>query len=176
MHIHSNALLRRNSDSSPSPCIQTACMRKFGCRGGIRCSRDRSGGSGGAPRAGGISGTRRPRRVGCFRLSLLIWLCPSTPAVKTAPGQSPAGKKVANPWGLYDVHGNVWEWVQDEWHDTYNGATADGSAWEDGVGVIRVSRGGSWFSGARACRSANRNCSAPGDRYHYLSFRLLQEG
>ena len=89
MHIHSTALLRRNSDSSPSTCIQTACMRKFGCRGGIRCSRDRSGGSGSAPGAGGSSGTRRPRRVGCFRLSLLIWLCPHTPAVKTAPGRSP---------------------------------------------------------------------------------------
>jgi len=88
----------------------------------------------------------------------------------------PVGRKGANPWGLYDVHGNIWEWVQDEWHDTYNGAPADGSACEDGVGVIRVIRGGSWFSGARACRSANRNCSAPGDRYHYLSFRLLQEG
>jgi formylglycine-generating enzyme required for sulfatase activity len=88
----------------------------------------------------------------------------------------PVGKKEANPWGLYDVYGNVLEWVQDEWHDTYNGAQADGSAWVYGVGVIRVIRGGSWFSGARTCRSANRNCSAPGDRYHYLSFRLLQEG
>ncbi|KAF5412531.1 MAG: Hercynine oxygenase [Candidatus Methanocomedens sp.] len=87
----------------------------------------------------------------------------------------PVGKKGANPWGLYDVHGNIWEWVQDEWHGKYDGAPADGSAWEDGVDVIRVILGGSWFSGARACRSANRNCSAPGDRYHYLGFRLFQE-
>ena len=87
---------------------------------------------------------RRPRRGACLGLSLYIWLCPSTPAVKTAPRRSPAGKKGANPWGLYDVHGNVWEWVQDEWHDTYNGAPADGSAWEDGVSAALVYRGGRW--------------------------------
>ena len=150
-------------------------MRKFGCRGGIRCSRDRSGGSGSAPGAGGSSGTRRPRRVGCFRLSLLIWLCARPPAVKTAPGQSPAGKKGANPWGLYDVHGNVWEWVQDELHGTYEGAPGDGSAWEDGVSTRRVVRGGSWIRDARRCRSANRRNGAPGYRDHDLGFRLLQE-
>jgi formylglycine-generating enzyme required for sulfatase activity len=57
----------------------------------------------------------------------------------------PVGKKGANPWGLYDVHGNISEWVQDEWQDTYNGAPDDGSAWEDGVGIVlRVFRGGNW--------------------------------
>ena len=86
----------------------------------------------------------------------------------------PVGKKGANPWGLYDVHGNIWEWVQDEWHDTYNGAPSDGSAWEDGIRAIRVNRGGSWFSDARNCRSARRYFF-PGYRCHYLGFRLLQE-
>ena len=85
------------------------------------------------------------------------------------------GKKGANPWGLYDVHGNVWEWVQDTWHDTYNGAPDDGSAWRDGVSAIRVLRGGSCLSNANGCRSANRLCYDPGDRYHFLGFRLLQE-
>ena len=87
----------------------------------------------------------------------------------------PVGNKEANPWGLYDVHGNVWEWVQDEWHNTYNGAPSDGSAWEDGVSARRVYRGGSWFGYARYCRPALRFSYAPGDRYHALGFRLLQE-
>ncbi len=87
----------------------------------------------------------------------------------------PVGEKRANPWGLYDMHGNVWEWVQDEWHDTYNGAPADGSAWEDGVGAVRVFRGGSWLNVAGSCRSANRGSSVPGLRGHGLGFRLLQE-
>ena len=87
------------------------------------------------------------------------------------------GKKGANPWGLYDVHGNVWEWVQDTWHDTYNGAPIDGSAWEDGVSAARVFRGGGWLNITRVCQSAGRRCSVPGIRFRdrYLGFRLLQE-
>jgi formylglycine-generating enzyme required for sulfatase activity len=87
----------------------------------------------------------------------------------------PVGKKRKNPWGLYDVYGNIWEWVQDEWHDTYNGAPADGSAWEDGVNAYRVNRGGSWFDNARYCRSALRYHYTPGSRFHFLGFRLLKE-
>jgi len=87
----------------------------------------------------------------------------------------PVGKKWANPWGLYDVHGNVWEWVQDTWHDTYNGAPADGSAWEDGVRVSRVNRGGSWFRFAGYCRSAFRPGFSQDLRSRSLGFRLLQE-
>jgi len=87
----------------------------------------------------------------------------------------PVGKKGANPWGLYDVHGNVWELVQDIWHDTYNGAPVDGSTWEDGFSVIRVFRGGGWFDFAGLCRSAFRGSFGSGDRTHSLGFRLLQE-
>ena len=87
----------------------------------------------------------------------------------------PVGNRKANPWGLYDVHGNVWEWVQDKWHNTSDGAPVDGSAWEEGVGVIRVDRGGGWISDARFCRSAYRSSIGPGFRSRDLGFRLLQE-
>ena len=56
----------------------------------------------------------------------------------------PAGSFPANPFGLNDMNGSVWEWVQDCWHSTYKGAPADGSAWVDGNCQARVIRGGSW--------------------------------
>ena len=84
------------------------------------------------------------------------------------------GQKKPNSWGLYDMHGNVWEWVQDEVHD-YDGAPTDGSAWDRGDGSLRDYRGGSWGDDARNCRSANRGRGDPDDRSFYLGFRLLQE-
>ncbi|MDE5071609.1 MAG: formylglycine-generating enzyme family protein, partial [Trichodesmium sp. St5_bin8] len=62
-----------------------------------------------------------------------------------------------NAFGLYDMHGNVLEWCQDVWHHNYNGAPADGSAWEAGLGLTRIFRGGSWSFYPRRCRSAYRN-------------------
>ena len=61
----------------------------------------------------------------------------------------PVGQNNPNPWGLYDIHGNVWEWCQDNWHGNYDGAPSDGSAWESGSGSDRVDRGGSWSIIAR---------------------------
>jgi formylglycine-generating enzyme required for sulfatase activity len=66
-----------------------------------------------------------------------------------------------NRFGLYNVHGNVWEWVEDRWHGTYGGAPSDGSAWIDGRAATRVLRGGSWFSEARFVRSASREKDTP---------------
>ena len=92
----------------------------------------------------------------------------------TADRTHPVGQKKPNPWGLYDMHGNVWEWVQDTWHSNYNDAPTDGSAWESGNGARRVIRGGSWNYYARDCRSAIRRSDVPGDRRSYLGFRLLR--
>ena len=80
---------------------------------------------------------------------------------------------LANDWGLYDMHGNVWEWCADEWHDSYRGAPIDGRPWVTSArAVLRVLRGGSWFNYAVLCRSANRTWRAPGDRYGGVGFRL----
>lgn len=73
------------------------------------------------------------------------------------------GQKLANAWGLYDMSGNEWEWVEDCWHSDYNGAPTDGSAWKsEGGGNCskRVLRGGSWFDDSRNVRAASRNYGA----------------
>ena len=80
-----------------------------------------------------------------------------------------------NPWGLYDMLGNVWEWVQDCYHNNYEGAPADGSAWEKEGCALRVVRGGSWFSIPRYVRSAYRGWGGPGNRDGDLGFRLAQD-
>ena len=108
-----------------------------------------------------------------------------TPAVVNYDGNNPYGnapegeyrqKTIAvdslypNPWGLYHIHGNVWEWVEDGWHDNYRGAPTDGTAWLSSD-ERKVLRGGSWFDIARDSRSAVR------DRWNlrisYLGFRVL---
>ena len=64
----------------------------------------------------------------------------------------------ANAWGLQDMHGNVWEWCLDHWHDDYRRAPSDGSAWVDeGDSDRRLLRGGSWYNSPGSCRSAFRN-------------------
>lgn len=87
----------------------------------------------------------------------------------------PVAKKKHNPWGLYDMHGNVWEWVQDNWHENYNDAPEDGSAWEDEDCSYRVSRGGSWYCSAILCRSTSRFKRDPENHISNLGFRLLRE-
>jgi formylglycine-generating enzyme required for sulfatase activity len=82
---------------------------------------------------------------------------------------------VANNFGLFDMHGNVWEWCQDHWHGNYNGAPNNGSAWIDSdPASYRVGRGGSWGDSAVYCRSAIRLRGAPGNRYDILGFRLAR--
>jgi formylglycine-generating enzyme required for sulfatase activity len=82
------------------------------------------------------------------------------------------GSFPANAWGLHDMHGNVWEWCLDPWHDSYTGAPADGSAWTAGGGTSRLLRGGSWLYRPAGCRSAYRNRNLPGNRNLNFGFRV----
>ena len=91
---------------------------------------------------------------------------------------APVGSFVPNGFGLFDTSGNVWEWVQDCWHDDYNDAPTDGSAWLDKDGADcgrRVIRGGSWSNFPRYLRSATRDGGAAGDRGDGVGFRLAQD-
>jgi len=85
----------------------------------------------------------------------------------------PVGMKLPNAWGLYDMYGNVYEWVLDSWHATYTGAPTDGSAWEPETGMYRVVRGGRWNDEPWFCRSASRNTFEPDTLSFCFGFRVL---
>ena len=102
---------------------------------------------------------------------------------------TPVGMFPANAWGLQDLHGNVWEWCLDQWHHSYEGAPADGSAWlnpaepnnkvttkkgnnSDSEHLSRLRRGGSWGILPRICRSASRYYNPPDNRFSGIGFRV----
>ena len=87
---------------------------------------------------------------------------------------APVGSFSANGFGLHDVHGNVWEWVEDCWNESYRGAPTDGSAWGAGNCGRRVLRGGSWGSEPRYLRSAYRSRNSSGLRFSNAGFRVAR--
>jgi formylglycine-generating enzyme required for sulfatase activity len=88
---------------------------------------------------------------------------------------TPVGTFQPNAFGLYDMHGNVWEWCQDSWHSNYKGAPTDGSAWLDNEESSnrKLLRGGSWLNDARLCRSAARGRFSRDFRCSHCGFRVV---
>ncbi|MDP7442649.1 MAG: formylglycine-generating enzyme family protein, partial [Verrucomicrobiota bacterium] len=87
----------------------------------------------------------------------------------------PVGNFPANAFGLHDMHGNVWEWVEDCWNGNYHGAPTDGSVWSSGDCSHRVLRGGSWYSKPGYMRSAARyGGHFTGGRINFVGFRVAR--
>ncbi|TDU28152.1 formylglycine-generating enzyme required for sulfatase activity [Panacagrimonas perspica] len=89
---------------------------------------------------------------------------------------APVGSFPPNPWGLYDMQGNVWEWTQDCWHSDYTGAPTDGSAWiSGGECEKRVNRGGGWGNHPRTLRVAKRDADSATGYGDAFGFRVVRD-
>jgi len=90
---------------------------------------------------------------------------------------TPVGTFPPNAFGLYDIHGNVWEWCADTWHGNYQGAPNNETSWiNENDNQYRVLRGGSWGSTPDICRSANRRRYTPDFRNYFVGFRVVLGG
>ena len=93
----------------------------------------------------------------------------------SASSTHPVATKTANAFGLYDMLGNVWEWVGDCWNDNYDNAPANGNTWTYGDCSYRVRRGGGWGSDVRFVRASYRFGYFTADRSYYLGFRCARD-
>jgi formylglycine-generating enzyme required for sulfatase activity len=90
----------------------------------------------------------------------------------TGRGLSLSACLLPNPLGLYDMVGNVFQWVEDCYNQNYDGAPNDGSAWISGICSFHVARGGSWLDDPKDLRSASRSWSNTGIQQNYISVRV----
>jgi formylglycine-generating enzyme required for sulfatase activity len=97
----------------------------------------------------------------------------SEPKGKHLQRTTDLGSFPPNAFGLYDMHGNVWEWCQDDWHNNYSNAPKDGSGWTSQSGNTKVLRGGSWGNIPVYCRSAYRTYNALAYHYFNIGFRVV---
>jgi formylglycine-generating enzyme required for sulfatase activity len=89
-------------------------------------------------------------------------------------GTTPVGQFPANPLGLHDMHGNVWEWCEDDWHENYLGAPQDGSAWRAGSTSLRILRGGSWSCAPDFLRTRDLYGYSRRKSYSTIGFRVAR--
>jgi formylglycine-generating enzyme required for sulfatase activity len=119
-----------------------------------------------ACRAGGVHDIY----CGAGTLGTIAWL------PEVSGGLHAVGERNANAWGIHDMSGNVREWTLDCWHDNYQGAPVDGTAWVAGGDCTRrVERGGSWKGATGGMRAAKRSRTGAGLQVNYLGFRLVRE-
>ena len=110
----------------------------------------------------------RFKYAGAHRLEEVGW-CNENSYGETKP----VGLKLPNELGLHEMSGNLWEWCNDHWLNSYDGAPDDGSPWVDPQSGYRVLRGGSWDYDPQYCRVADRDYDRPTDRDNDLGFRLV---
>ena len=114
------------------------------------------------------AGTRQ-QYCGGSRLDSVAW------SSNNSGGKThPVAGKEANAFGIYDMNGNVWEWVEDCYHANYEGAPPDGAAWSAGNCTLRVLRGGSWFAEPAYTRSTNRVGHEEGFHNGNIGFRVAR--
>jgi formylglycine-generating enzyme required for sulfatase activity len=120
--------------------------------------------------------TCAPKGDSCSELSQYAWWKGNNgnPGTKNY-GVKQVGLKLPNPWGLYDMHGNVMEWCQDTFHVDYTGAPGDGSAWVSTDDERRMFRGGGWNHYPMNCQTAFRNSLYPNEKRNTIGIRLVKE-